>query len=274
MGSRSASTTIAMTQIPSLLERRGGGQQFLRARRAAGRPAHADQHGRAGDRPGCVVGMLLVGQRLSFPASSSLSPWWRWSIRRPRLSGFLPSACRSRVEISAACRISWPRPAGAGRRGGFSWRPGASSFLAYIEACRRRALSRPSTAMRSTPARNCLILAPPIYRRAGQGYPVAGGLSQSAVNDQAGARTLLALVFASVTLGLCLLFLTGLLETLPKAVLAAVVLNGRAVAVRLLRASFTCGAWLGRLLRRRDRPRGGVGAGDPEWDPAAASLPS
>src|SRR5262249_27411404 len=59
----------------------------------------------------------------------------------------------------------------------------------------------------------------------GQGYPVAGGLSQSAVNDKAGARTPLALVFASVTLALCLLFLTGLLENLPKAVLAAVVVT-------------------------------------------------
>jgi MFS superfamily sulfate permease-like transporter len=55
----------------------------------------------------------------------------------------------------------------------------------------------------------------------GQGYPVAGGLSQSAVNDKAGARTPLALVFASLTLAVCLLFLTGLLENLPKAVLAA-----------------------------------------------------
>ena len=59
----------------------------------------------------------------------------------------------------------------------------------------------------------------------GHGYPVAGGLSQSAVNDKAGARTPLALVFASMTLALCLLFLTGLLENLPKAVLAAVVLT-------------------------------------------------
>jgi MFS superfamily sulfate permease-like transporter len=59
----------------------------------------------------------------------------------------------------------------------------------------------------------------------GQGYPVAGGLSQSAVNDKAGARTPLALVVASLTLALCLLFLTGLLENLPKAVLAAVVLT-------------------------------------------------
>jgi sulfate permease, SulP family len=59
----------------------------------------------------------------------------------------------------------------------------------------------------------------------GHGYPVAGGLSQSAVNDKAGARTPLALVFASCALALCLLFLTGLLENLPKAVLAAVVLT-------------------------------------------------
>ena len=59
----------------------------------------------------------------------------------------------------------------------------------------------------------------------GHGYPVAGGLSQSAVNDKAGARTPLALVFASCTLALCLLFLTGLLGNLPKAVLAAVVLT-------------------------------------------------
>jgi high affinity sulfate transporter 1 len=59
----------------------------------------------------------------------------------------------------------------------------------------------------------------------GQGYPVAGGLSQSAVNDKAGARTPLALVVASIALAICLLFLTGLLENLPKAVLAAVVLT-------------------------------------------------
>jgi SulP family sulfate permease len=57
----------------------------------------------------------------------------------------------------------------------------------------------------------------------GHGYPVAGGLSQSAVNDQAGAKTPLALVFCSVTLAICLVFLTGLLTNLPKAVLAAVV---------------------------------------------------
>jgi SulP family sulfate permease len=57
----------------------------------------------------------------------------------------------------------------------------------------------------------------------GQGYPVAGGLSQSAVNDTSGARTPLALVVCSLALALCLLFFTGLLTNLPKAVLAGIV---------------------------------------------------
>ena len=57
-----------------------------------------------------------------------------------------------------------------------------------------------------------------------QAYPVAGGLSQSSVNDKAGAKTPLALVFASVTIGLCLMYLTGLLSNLPNVVLAAIVL--------------------------------------------------
>lgn len=57
------------------------------------------------------------------------------------------------------------------------------------------------------------------------GYPVAGGLSQSAVNDRAGARTPLALVVASAVLGAVLLFLTGLLRPLPEAVLAAIVIT-------------------------------------------------
>ena len=58
----------------------------------------------------------------------------------------------------------------------------------------------------------------------GHGYPVAGGLSQSAVNEKAGARSRLSLVIASVALGIALVFLTGLLQNLPKAVLAAIVL--------------------------------------------------
>lgn len=62
----------------------------------------------------------------------------------------------------------------------------------------------------------------------GQGFPVAGGLSQSAVSDKAGAKTPLALVVASLSLAVCLLFLAKLLSNLPTVVLASIVL----VAVR------------------------------------------
>ena len=62
----------------------------------------------------------------------------------------------------------------------------------------------------------------------GSGYPVSGGLSQSAVNDQAGAKTPISLVVASATIALCLFFLTGLLKNLPTVILASIVL----VAIR------------------------------------------
>jgi sulfate permease, SulP family len=58
----------------------------------------------------------------------------------------------------------------------------------------------------------------------GHGYPVSGGLSQSAVNDEAGAKTPLSLVIASACIGICLLFFTGLLRNLPTVILAAIVL--------------------------------------------------
>jgi sulfate permease, SulP family len=58
----------------------------------------------------------------------------------------------------------------------------------------------------------------------GHGYPVAGGLSQTAVNERAGARSSLSLVFASTALGAVLIFATGLFRNLPEVVLAAVVL--------------------------------------------------
>jgi sulfate permease, SulP family len=57
-----------------------------------------------------------------------------------------------------------------------------------------------------------------------QGFPVAGGLSQSAVNEKGGAKTPLSLVFASAVIALVLEFFTGLFRSLPDAVLAAIVL--------------------------------------------------
>lgn len=58
----------------------------------------------------------------------------------------------------------------------------------------------------------------------GNGYPVTGGLSQSAVNNKAGAKSTLSLVFASAVIAMCLLFLTGPLKNLPNVMLAAILL--------------------------------------------------
>ncbi|MDZ4683323.1 MAG: SulP family inorganic anion transporter, partial [Saprospiraceae bacterium] len=57
-----------------------------------------------------------------------------------------------------------------------------------------------------------------------QSYPVTGGFSRTAVNDQAGAKTGMASIFSAVLIVLTLLFLTPLFYYLPNAVLAAVVL--------------------------------------------------
>jgi MFS superfamily sulfate permease-like transporter len=59
----------------------------------------------------------------------------------------------------------------------------------------------------------------------GNGYAVAGGLSQSTVNDRSGARSLLSLFFTSCMLLLSLQFLTGLLSNLPLVMLAVIVLD-------------------------------------------------
>jgi high affinity sulfate transporter 1 len=59
----------------------------------------------------------------------------------------------------------------------------------------------------------------------GHGYPVAGGMSQSAVNASAGARTPLALVAASLAIAAVLLLAADLTRNLPEPLLAAVVLG-------------------------------------------------
>ena len=57
-----------------------------------------------------------------------------------------------------------------------------------------------------------------------QSYPVTGGFSRTAVNDQAGAQTGLASMVSSAVVGLTLLFLTPVFYYLPNAVLAAIIM--------------------------------------------------
>jgi SulP family sulfate permease len=58
----------------------------------------------------------------------------------------------------------------------------------------------------------------------GRGFPVSGGMSQSLVNESAGARTPLSGFLATGIILLVVLFFTDLLRALPQPVLAAVIL--------------------------------------------------
>lgn len=57
------------------------------------------------------------------------------------------------------------------------------------------------------------------------GYPVSGGFSRSAVNDQAGAKSPVASLVTAGVIAVSLAFLTPLFYHLPKAVLAAIVMS-------------------------------------------------
>jgi high affinity sulfate transporter 1 len=95
-------------------------------------------------------------------------------------------------------------------------------FVESIAAARTFALKH-NTAL--DPRQELLALgAANLASSVGHGFVVAGGLSQSAVNDKAGARSPLALPVASLALVCVLLFLTGPLALLPQAILGAIVL--------------------------------------------------
>ena len=79
-----------------------------------------------------------------------------------------------------------------------------------------------------------------------QGIPASGRFSRSAVNDQAGADSPMANVFAALVIGLALLFLTPLFYYLPVPALAAIIVvaGSGLIDVRELQALFK--------TRRRD----------------------
>ncbi len=78
---------------------------------------------------------------------------------------------------------------------------------------------------RSTPTASCSGSAPPTSpSRSATAFPSAGGLSQSLVNDEAGARSPVSIVVCSAWMAIVLLFLTGLFDGLPQPLLAALVL--------------------------------------------------
>jgi MFS superfamily sulfate permease-like transporter len=219
-----AGLTIAMTQLPSLFGVKGGGHNFLeRAFLLAGQ---------LGQMQYLVVlvgltalGLIVLGERL-LPGKPVALVVVALSIAIATFLG-LPALG---VPITGEIPAGLPSLAGPALRlhdeEGIVPLAAGCLLLAYIEGVSAARTFATKHGYPLDPRQELLGLAAANLAAAlGHGYPVAGGLSQSAVNDKAGARSPLALVFASITLAVCLLFLTGLLENLPKAVLAAVVLT-------------------------------------------------
>lgn len=218
-----AALTIALTQLPKLLGVPGGGENFF-------------------ERLWILVGQLpeTNGVVLTFGlgALALLLIGERWLPGRPVA---LAVVVLSIVVVSATSltahgiKVVGVLPQGLPELRFPSLRPrdvdgvlplaAACFLLAYIETVSAgRTLAAKHEAVLDSRQELLALGAANAAVAFGQGFPVAGGLSQSVVNDKAGARTPLALIVASLTLAACLLFLTNLLRNLPTVVLAAVVL--------------------------------------------------
>jgi len=219
-----AGLTIAMTQLPSLFGVKGGGHNFFeRVFLFAGQ--FGQMHSIVLVVGVVAIGLLVFGERL-LPGKPVALGVVALSIIAANVVGLPALGVPTTGEIPAGLpALSGPALRLRDVEGIIPLAAGCL-LLAYIEGVSAARAFAAKHGYALDPRQELLgIGAANLAAAMGQGYPVAGGLSQSAVNDKAGARTSLALVFASTTLALCLLFLTGLLENLPKAVLAAVVLT-------------------------------------------------
>jgi SulP family sulfate permease len=222
-----AAMTIALTQLPKLFGVPGGGEHFFeRAWILIGQLNQTN---------GVVLAMGLV-------ALASLVIGGKVLPGRPVAIGIVALAIAavslgSLMEHGVAIvgtipaglpEFAWPSLRAKDVDGAIPL-AAACFLLAYVEGVAAARAMAERHGYTIDPRQELLGLGSANFAAAfSQGFPVAGGLSQSAVNDKAGARTPLALVFASATIGICLLFLTGLLRNLPMVVLASIVL----VAVR------------------------------------------
>jgi high affinity sulfate transporter 1 len=220
-----AGLTIMMTQLPSLFGVAGGGDNFFeRAWLLLGNVGGANLLVLAlgivaivllvgGERlwPGRPIGLAVVALSIAVVSMFGLA-----SLGVPTTGSVpagLPSLDLSPVLLLRDIDDVVPLAAGC-------------LLLAYIEGVSAARTLAAKHGYTVDPRQEFLGIGAANFAAAlGQGYPVAGGLSQSVVNDRAGAHTPFALVVASGTLALCLLFLTGLVAHLPKAVLAAIVLT-------------------------------------------------
>jgi high affinity sulfate transporter 1 len=218
-----AAVSIAMTQLPKLFGVPGGGDHFFERVRILWLQLPQTNLVVLGVGVGAIL-LLVLGDKL-FPGRPVALVVVVLTTLLVSLGGLTNFGVSTVGEIPAGLpQLSLPN---VGLRDVDSVIPLAAAcfLLSYVESI---------SAARSLAARHGYVVSPRqelfalgaanLAAAVGQGFPVAGGLSQSAVNDKAGGRSPLALVFASLVIGACLLFLSELLSTLPNVVLAAIVL--------------------------------------------------
>jgi high affinity sulfate transporter 1 len=223
-----AALVIATTQLPKLLGVRGGGDDFVERIWLLIQQVGAT-HWLTLTVGLIAIGLLLAGERflpgrpvpLVIVALSLLAVWLfrldHWGVK---IVGEIPAGLPGlQWQVFDASSLSLAE----GRQ--LFRLAGACFLLSYIEsvsAARTFAIKHKY----DIDSRQELLGLGAASLLAGlfQGYPIAGGLSQTAVNERAGARTQLSLVFASAAICCVLLFLTGLFRTLPDTILAAIVL--------------------------------------------------
>jgi high affinity sulfate transporter 1 len=218
-----AALTIAMTQLPKLFGVSGGGEHFFeRAWILAGQVGQTNLVVLAMGLT--AIGLLLLGEKL-LPGRPVALAVVVLAIGAVSLGGLAQHG----VAIVGALPAGLPDLAWPSLRlrdvDGVLPLAAACFLLGFVESVSAGRTLAARHGYEINPRQELLALgAANLAAAFGQGFPIAGGLSQSAVNDKAGARTPLALVFASVAIGICLLFLTNLLHDLPTVILAAIVL--------------------------------------------------
>jgi high affinity sulfate transporter 1 len=222
-----AALTIALTQLPKMFGVAGGGDHFFeRSWILLGQLGQTNLVVLA--LGVTALALLMVGDKL-FPGRPVALVVVALAITVMSLSGLAERGVATVGAIPAGLpELAWPslRPRDVD---GVIPLAAACFLLAYVEGVSAARTLAEKNGYKINPRQELLALGAANFAAAfSHGFPVAGGLSQSAVNDKAGARTPLSLVFASATIAGCLLFFTGLLRNLPSVVLAAIVL----VAVR------------------------------------------
>jgi high affinity sulfate transporter 1 len=219
-----AGLAIAMTQLPSLFGVTGGGHNFVE--RAVLFAAQLGQTNLLTLAVGITAILLLVAGERLLPGKPTALAVVALSIVAASVLGLPALGLATTGEIPAGLPSLHGPALRLGDVEGIVPLATGCLLLAYVESVSAARTFAAKHGYDLDARQELLGLgAANLAAAVGQGYPVAGGLSQTAVNDSAGARTPLALVFASIVLAFSLLFLTGFLENLPKAVLAAVVLT-------------------------------------------------